>query len=436
MSVRQLAGSPEVAASGAGLHQLVARLYPLARSITGDGVRDTLRILGELAPIEVHEVPTGTPALDWTVPREWNVADAYIADETGERIVDFKQSNLHVLGYSTPVHVRLPLAELREHLYTSADHPDAVPYRTSYYAERWGFCLSQRQLDGLPDAEYEARIDSTLEPGSLTYGECVVPGTGDDEVLVWTHTCHPSLANDNCSGMAVAATLAALLSGVDHRLTYRFLFGPGQIGSITWLSRNEDRLDRVVAGLVLSNMGDRGAMTYKRSRRGDTTVDRAATHVVGSAEPAGAVVDFSPFGYDERQFCSPGFDLPVGLLSRSPWGSYPEYHTSADDLTLVTPESLVDSLAVCLRILSVLEDDAVYVNRSPKGEPQLGRRGLYGSLGGAYDSRRRETALLWVLNQSDGTHSLLDVAERSGIPFVELADAADALVDAELLERR
>jgi aminopeptidase-like protein len=419
---------------GEELYKLVAELYPICRSITGDGVRRTLEVVDREIGLEVHEVPTGTPVLDWTVPREWNVRDAWVADAAGERVIDFQASNLHLLGYSVPVRATLPLAELRRHLFTLPEHPDWVPWRTSYYAERWGFCASQRLVDSLPDGDYEVCVDTTLADGHLTYGEHLVEGETDDEVLISCHVCHPSLANDNLSGIAVASRLARLLGQTRPRYSYRFLFAPGTIGSITWLARNEDRLDRVRHGLVLACVGDPGGFTYKRSRRGDAEIDQAVAHVLGR-RPGHRVVDFSPYGYDERQYCSPGFDLPVGCLSRTPYAQYPEYHTSADDLDLVGPAQLQESLEVCWEVTQVLEGNRCFRNLRPKGEPQLGRRGLYGQIGGRSDAEERQLAMLWVLNLSDGRHSLLDVAERAGLPFALVADVAGALEEAGLLSR-
>ncbi|HZA82747.1 MAG TPA: DUF4910 domain-containing protein, partial [Actinomycetes bacterium] len=419
---------------GEELYKLVAELYPICRSITGDGVRRTLEVVDREIGLEVHEVPTGTPVLDWTVPREWNVRDAWVADAAGERVIDFQASNLHLLGYSVPVRATLPLAELRRHLFTLPEHPDWVPWRTSYYAERWGFCASQRLVDSLPDGDYEVCVDTTLADGYLTYGEHLVEGETDDEVLISCHVCHPSLANDNLSWIAVASRLARLLGQTRPRYSYRFLFAPGTIGSITWLARNEDRLDRVRHGLVLACVGDPGGFTYKRSRRGDAEIDQAVAHVLGR-RPGHRVVDFSPYGYDERQYCSPGFDLPVGCLSRTPYAQYPEYHTSADDLDLVGPSQLQESLEVCWEVTQVLEGNRCFRNLRPKGEPQLGRRGLYGQIGGRSDAEERQLAMLWVLNLSDGRHSLLDVAERAGLPFPMVADVAGALEEAGLLSR-
>jgi aminopeptidase-like protein len=421
--------------AGEELYKLVAELYPICRSITGDGVRRTLEIVDrEIGGLEVHEVPTGTQVLDWTVPREWNVRDAWVADAAGRRVIDFQASNLHLVGYSVPVRATMGLAELKEHLFTLPDQPDWVPWRTSYYAERWGFCASQRLVDGLPEGDYEVCVDTTLADGHLTYGEHLVEGRTDEEVLVSCHVCHPSLANDNLSGIAVATRLARRLAeGGRPRYSYRFLFAPGTIGAITWLAGNEDRLGRVRHGLVLACVGDPGGFTYKRSRRGDAEIDRVVAHVLGRSGRPHQLVDFSPYGYDERQFCSPGFDLPVGSLSRTPYARYPEYHTSADDLDLVGPAQLQESLELCWEVVGVLEANRRHVNLSPKGEPQLGRRGLYGSIGGRSDAEERQMAMLWVLNQSDGTHSLLEVAERSGLPFALLAEVAATLEEAGLL---
>ena len=393
--------------AGHEMYQLLSELFPICRSLTGDGVRQTLERLKRHVDLDVREVASGTRVFDWTVPREWNIRDAYVKNARGERVIDFRESNLHVVGYSTPVSQRMSLAELRPHLHTLPEHPDWIPYRTSYYADRWGFCLAHSRLLELPEEEYEVVIDASLEDGHLTWGELFLPGDSNDEILIHTHVCHPSLANDNLSGIAVATWLARELGQRPRRYSYRFLFLPGTLGAITWLAQHEEQLGAIRHGLVLSNMGDPGSMTYKRSRRGDAPVDRAAAHVLGHRAGDHRVVDFIPYGYDERQYCSPGIDLPVGSLSRSSWGTFPEYHTSADDLDLVRPEHLADSLAACLDILDVLEGDRRYQNLNPKCEPQLGRRGLYGTLGGGSDGADRQHDLLWVLSLSDGEHSLL-----------------------------
>ncbi|MEV8634659.1 DUF4910 domain-containing protein [Streptosporangium sp. NPDC051023] len=416
------------------MHALVERLYPLCRSITGDGVRGTLDIVSESVPLEISEVPTGTEVLDWTVPREWNIRDAYIKDASGARVVDFAESNLHVVGYSVPVAATMTLDELRGHLHTLPEQPDLIPYRTSYYAETWGFCLRENTLAGLGDGPYEVVVDSTLAEGHLTYGEHVVPGRSTDEVLISCHVCHPSLANDNLAGIAVATRLARRLAEANPWYTYRFLFAPGTIGAITWLARNRERVERVRHGLVLACAGDSGALTYKRSRRGDAEIDRAVRHVLRASGRDHTVVDFSPYGYDERQFCSPGFNLPVGSLTRTPYAGYPEYHTSADNPDFVSPEAMTDTLETLWEVTRVLEGNRRYLNLSPYGEPQLGRRGLYGSLGGRSDTKQTQMAMLWVLNLSDGEHTLLDIAEKSDLPFAIVAEAAQALRGAGLLK--
>jgi aminopeptidase-like protein len=418
--------------AGEEMRRFIADAYPICRSLTGDGVRRTLAMIRERIPLEVREVPSGTPVFDWTVPREWNIRDAWIKDPAGRKVVDFQACNLHVLNYSVPVHERLSLDELKKHLFTLPDKPDLIPYRTSYYKEAWGFCLSHRAMLALPEGEYEVLIDSTLKDGSLTYGECLLPGESEREVLLSTHVCHPSLCNDNLSGIAVMTWLARALAERPRRYSYRFLFIPGTIGSITWLARNESRTDRIAHGLVAANLGV-GAFHYKKSRRGDAEIDRAVLHALKTSGEGFGVEDFVPFGYDERQYCSPGFDLAVGSLTRTPWGRYPEYHTSADTLDLVRSEALAGSLAAYLRVVEILEGNRRYLNLNPRCEPQLGRRGLYRTIGGDDAGRSRELALLWVLNLSDGRHGLLDIAERSGMPFEAVRAAADALLETGLL---
>lgn len=416
--------APAELAAGPAMHDLVARLYPICRSITGAGVRETLRILQEYVPLTLHEVPSGTPVFDWVVPDEWNIHDAYIKNSRGERVVDFRRSNLHVLNYSIPVQRMLTLDELRPHLFTSPEHPDWVPYRTSYYQRQWGFCLSQRQLDALPDDTYEVCIDATLAPGHLSYGEYVLPGTSDDEILISCHVCHPSLCNDNLSGVAVAAWLARSLQNAPRRYTYRFVFIPATIGAITWLCLNEARTPAIKHGLVLTCVGDAGGFTYKQSRREDATIDRAVAHVLEHSGTPYTLRPFSPLGYDERQYCSPGFNLPVGCFMRTPNGCYPEYHSSADNLDLVRPEALAGSLVALRQVMDVLEHDDVFVSQNPKCEPQLGRRGLYAAVGGLATVPNYQQAIMWVLNLADGQHTLLEMAERAAMPFSTLHAAA------------
>jgi aminopeptidase-like protein len=418
--------------TGRQMYDLASELYPVCRSITGEGIRQTLARIETLIRLRTTEIPTGTPVLDWTIPREWNIRDAYIKDLGGSRIVDFKKCNLHVVNYSIPVHSILPLSEIKDHLFTLPEHPDWIPYRTSYYQESWGFCLSHNQMLSLKCGDYEVCIDSTLEDGHLTYGECYLPGHSVEEVIISCHVCHPSLANDNLSGMTVAAFLGQFLSGRELRYSYRFLFVPGTIGAIAWLARNRENLERIRHGLVLTCLGDSGSFHYKKSRQGNAEIDRATAHILLHQTKSAEVLEFSPYGYDERQYCSPGFNLPVGCMTRSVWGSFPEYHSSADNLDLIRPACLAESLRACTAILDVLEDNQRYCNLAPYGEPQLGRRNLHRATGGGTPGSDTMSRL-WVLNFSDGGHSLLDIAERSALPFSVIRDAADDLLQAGLL---
>jgi len=438
--------------TGAWMHALASELFPICRSITGEGLRATLRRIQREIPITIHEVPSGTPVLDWTIPDEWNIRDAWICDSDGKRIVDFQMNNLHVVNYSIPVRARMPLAELRPHLHTLPEHPDWIPYRTSYYQRTWGFCLSHRQLQELQDGEYEVCIDSQMAPGALSYGELLIRGEREDEVLFSVHCCHPSLANDNLSGVAVAVSLARALQAKAatslSRHTYRLLFIPGTIGAITWLARNEDKVSRIRAGLVLTCVGDSGPITYKRSRRGNALIDCAVQQVLADSGALYRITDFTPCGYDERQYGSPGFNLPVGCFMRSPHGSFPQYHTSADNLDFIRASALAETLENLLRVVEAIENGTAgrqseeraipnristdtcprFLNLKPKGEPQLGKYGLYEALEGDVQSA------LWVLNFSDGLHSLSEIAARAGLPFDKLARAADILCTRGLLK--
>lgn len=421
--------------TGAEMHALIRRLYPICRSITGNGVRDTLQTLREKVALQMHEVPTGTKVFDWSVPKEWNIQDAYVKNSRGEKVINFKESNLHLLNYSIPVNRKVSLDELKTHLFTLPETPDWIPYRTSYYNENWGFCVNYNRYRELTDDTYEVYIDATLEDGHLTYGEYLVEGRDKErEVLISTHICHPSLCNDNLSGIAVATFLARHLSGIPLKYSYRFLFIPGTIGSMTWLSLNEKNVDRIRHGLVATCLGDSGRFTYKKTRQGDTEIDDVVAYVLEQSERDYRVTDFTPYGYDERQYCSPGFDLPVGCLTRTTHGEYPQYHTSADDLSFVSPENLAESLSMYLKVIAVLEGNRTYIDMNPKCEPQLGRRGLYHKIGGAEQEKNQQLAMLWVLNMSDGNHSLLNIARRSGLPFDLLLDAARHLEEAELLK--
>lgn len=420
---------------GEALYQLIERLYPICRSITGNGVRQTLNILKEFIPLELHEVKSGTKVFDWVVPDEWNIHDGYILNGKGEKIIDFKKLNLHVLNYSTPIDEDVSLNELKEHVYTLPDHPDWVPYRTSYHNKNWGFCMSHNQLKDLHEGNYKVKIDSALEPGSLTYGEYYVKGQTTDEVLISCHICHPSLCNDNLSGITIATLLAKMLSKTSLKYSYRFLFIPGTIGSITWLSRNEDKLQNIKHGLVLTLLGDSGKFHYKKSRRDNTEIDRIVTRILKAKYKDSKIIEFYPYGYDERQFCSPGFNLPVGRLSRTPHGEFPEYHTSADNLDFVKPRFLAESFQLLLNIFNELETSEKYLNLNPKCEPQLGKRGLFKAIGGQSKAKDYQMALLWMLNLSDGSYSVEDIADKSGLSKETLKEATEALLDVNLLSK-
>ena len=414
-------------------YNLVKELYPICRSITGDGVRRTLDILKHHIPLQVNEIETGRDVFDWTIPKEWNIRDAWIKNESGKKIVDFQHSNLHVLNYSLPVHKEVSLQELKEHLFTIPEHPEWIPYRTSYYNETWGFCIPHNLFEQLSDEKYEVFIDSTLAEGQLTYGEYYIKGETPDEVLISCHICHPSLCNDNLAGIAMSVLLARHLSRKPRRYSYRFVYIPGTIGSITWLSMNETKVDHIKHGLVVACVGDGGAFHYKKSRRADAEIDQAVQNVLKHSGQSYQVIDFFPFGYDERQYCSPGFNLPVGCLMRTPHGEYPEYHTSADNLDFVKPQYIEESFDMYRSVIRCLEENRTYLNQLPKCEPQLGRRGLYSAIGGDANSRTLQLAILWVLNLSDGDHSLLDISVQSGMDFRMIARVTDILLSKGLL---
>jgi aminopeptidase-like protein len=421
---------------GEQMHQLMTLLYPICRSITGNGVRQSFEIIKKYIPLSLYEVPTGTKVFDWTVPKEWNIRDAYIKNHQGEKIVDFRKSNLHVLNYSVPVHRKIQLSELKTHLYSSPDHPDWIPYRTSYYKEAWGFCVAHNQLIALEDGEYEVFIDSSLENGSLTYGEYFIPGELSDEVLIFTHTCHPSLCNDNLSGISLLVFFIRYLMQKKLRYSYRFVFAPTTIGSIVWLSQNEANVQRIKHGLVCTLVGDTRNFTYKKSRQDNAEIDQIVEHVLQSRGKEYNIIDFFPFGYDERQFCSPGLNLPLGCLTRATYGQYPEYHTSADNLEFVKASSLEESFDLFCEIFRVLESNRKYINQSPKGEPQLGKRGLYSMIGANNQNMDSQLALLWILNASDGELSLLDIAGKARMKFSDIKHAADRLVECDLLKEK
>jgi aminopeptidase-like protein len=416
------------AAIGQDIHALAQELFPICRSITGDGVRQTLEILRrELPALQIIEVPSGSKAFDWTVPPEWNIRDAYILDPEGRKIVDFAASNLHVVGYSTPVDRIMPLAELQEHLHSLPDDPDAIPYITSYYRERWGFCLTDNQLRALVPGDYRAVIDCTLQPGHLSYGELIIPGDTEDEIFLSTYVCHPSLANNELSGPTVTCQLAKWITGLaKRRHTFRIVFIPETIGSLVYLSRNlESMKKRVRAGFNITCIGDDRAYSYLPSRQGDSAADRTALHVLEHMAPNFERYSYLDRGSDERQYCSPGIDLPVCTVMRSKYNTYPEYHTSHDDLTLVTPAGLEGGFLALKNCITVLENND-RLQCAVLGEPQLGKRGLYPTLSaGPLDKWHR--SLMNVLAYCDGKRDLLAVAEVIGEPMWELLDIVELL---------
>lgn len=419
------------------MRRLLSDLYPICRSITGPGVRSTLDRIAEEVPLVRSSLVSGTRVFDWTVPDEWVIRDAWIAPEgsngnLSERIVDFSRSNLHVVGYSTPIDAVLTLDELRPHLHTLPDRPDLVPYRTSYYTRTWGFCVADSLATSMRDQRYRVVVDSDLHPGRLDWGEVVIKGATDETVVFSTHICHPSLGNDNLTGIAVLVDLARAVAARPRRLTYRFLFVPGTIGSLAWLQTNRDVLDRVTHGLVVTGLGDSSQFTYKQSRRGDAAIDRIMAALLRETG-GGRVRPWSPYGYDERQYCSPGFDLPFGRLTRGVHGEYPEYHTSADDLEFVDDAQLNAALHLLEQVVDVIEANGDVFSLCPFGEPQLGRRGLYSPTGGSIDARSVEMAYLWVLDGAD-RGDLVAVAERSGLPLASVIRAAERLRDVGLLE--
>ena len=420
--------------AGQEMYDLCGTLFPFCRSITGNGVRQTLTVLKEQVPdIQFHEVPSGTKVFDWTVPKEWNIRDAWIKNSRGEKIVDFKKSNLHVMGYSLPVDKEVSLVELKEIVYTQPDQPDAIPYVTSYYKERYGFCMSENQKTALPEDTYHIYIDSDLKDGSLTYGELLIPGATEQEIFLSTYVCHPSMANNELSGPAVAAYLAKWLKNLPKRkYTYRIIFIPETIGSITYLSRNLDVLKKnVIAGFNLSCVGDERTFSYVASRYGDTLADKAAKNVLRFYYPGYKSYSFLQRGSDERQYNAPGVDLPVCAICRSKYGEYPEYHTSKDNLGLISPAGLQGAYEVYQQVIQVLEHNANYQIQC-LCEPQLGKRGLYPTVSqkGSYNGIK---AMTDFIAYADGKNDLIDISNRIGVPVKNLLPVVKKLLDKDLI---
>jgi aminopeptidase-like protein len=435
MPVMQQDATPSPSATHYPMHQWATDLFPICRSITGEGVRETLAYLSQLLPgLTVHEVASGTKAFDWEVPDEWNIRDAYIEDESGNRVVDFKDSNLHVIGYSEPVDQWMDLAELDEHLYSRSDLPDAIPYVTSYYKRRWGFCLTDKQRKSLVPGRYRAYVDSTIAPGVLNYGELILPGSSDREVLISTYVCHPSLGNNELSGPVVVTALAKwLMSLPDRRLTYRIIFIPERIGSLVYLSRHmQEMKEKTIAGFNVSCIGDDRTYSYLASRKGGTLADRVALHVLSRHAPDFDRYTFLDRGSDEIQYCAPGIDLPVATIMRSKFGEYPEYHTSLDDLTVITQPGLEGGLAVLRKCLSALEVNQIW-KMNVLCEPQLGKRGLYSDIG-LSGMHQYDNSLVDVIAYLDGQTDLLTVAETIGIDVLKCAEIVAILAREGLAE--
>ena len=443
---------------GNHMYGIIKKLFPICRSITGNGTRQSLEIISKEFPIETYEVPTGTQVFDWTIPKEWNILDAYVIDPTRRKIIDFKKSNLHILNYSIPVKKKINLSELKDHIFTDPKHADDIPYRTSYYSENWGFCMPHNEFLKLKDGIYEVFIDSTLKNGSLSYGEYFHKGKNDDEILFSCYICHPSMCNDSLSGVAMTLELAKYIKNLksETNYSYRFLFIPETIGSITWLSKNQEKIKNIKHGLVVTCVGDSGCMTYKKTRQNNSEIDRTVIDVLKNSKQNFKLFDFFPSGSDERQYCSPGINLNIGCLTRSMFTQFPEYHTSSDNLDFINAESLHNTFKIYLSIISKLEEnfgkfpsknimrenkihsdnDPVYVNLLPKCEPHLGKRGIYHLVGGKnpiYDIIK-EKAIMWVLAYSDGTYSLNDISERSKIDLDILKEVGNLLIEKELIK--
>lgn len=407
------------------LEKYFDRLWPICRSITGNGLRESLDILSELIPLVKKEIPTGTSVFDWTVPKEWNVTDAYILTPSGDKIADFKLNNLHLVNYSIPVNQKISYSELVKHIHTLPNQPDAIPYVTSYYKERWGFCLSHNEFSKLStEGEYTVVIDSKLENGSLTYGECLLKGESEKEIFISTYVCHPSMANNELSGPLAAAFLYQRLASMSNRkFTYRFAFIPETIGAICYLHENGDAMkSRTHAGFVMTCCGNKDIFHYKRTRIGNSITDKAVEHFLSQTQSDFSIRNFRPDGSDERQYCSPGFNLPVGSLMRTPYYEYSQYHTSLDNKSFIDFESLAGTVDAYFHILQIIELNNTYLNTVMYCEPQLGKRDLYPSSLSPADSREFIDIVLHLLNYSDGTNDLIDIANKQGVDVLKYAE--------------
>lgn len=438
---------------GKQMYELIEELFPICRSITGNGVRKSLKIIKKHIPIEINEVRSGTKVFDWTIPKEWNIKDAYVKNSKGRKIIDFKKSNLHILNYSIPIKKRVSLEELKKHLFTIPEHPKWIPYRTSYYKENWGFCITHEQFEKLTNDEYEIVISSSLKKGHLTYGEYFIKGESEKEILLSCYICHPSMCNDNLSGVSLLTFLAKYISKKKLKYSYRFLFIPETIGAIAWLFQNERNVNKIDCGLVATCLGDSGNITYKKTRNGNSLIDKIVEKILKESGNKYNIIDFFPSGSDERQFSSPGFNLQIGSITRTLYGEFSEYHTSADNLNFVKPTYLQDTFEKYVKVILELEKSfqnrsrikkirekrnqrkkLVYTNLFPKGEPNLGKRGLYNQIGAKKDGLEDKMPIFWILNLSDGQNSLYDIAKRSKISLSVLKKNAQMLVETGLIK--
>lgn len=421
--------------TGEEIYNLIKRLYPICRSITGEGVRESLNIIKEYIPLNIKSLASGTKVFDWTIPKEWSIRQAYIKNSKGEKFCDFSVNNLNVVNYSIPINTKMKLEELKKYIHTIPAKPDWIPYVTSYYKENWGFCMSYNEFIKLQDDDYEVYIDSELIQGELNYGEVYLEGECKEEFLISTYICHPSLCNDNLTGPALITHIIKELIKHKHKYSYRFLFVPETIGAISWLANNEDKVEKIKYGIVATCLGDSGKMMYKRSKRGNTDIDRIVEKVFRDCNSPLEIINFFPWGSDERQFCSPGFNLPVGSLTRSMYSRFPEYHTSGDNLNFVKSEFLQDSFIKYMMVIFYVENNNKYININPKCEPQLGKRGLYRAVNDRTNNFvSDEYLMLTLLSYSDGQTDLLDISNRSGMSFINLYNNAKLLEKAELLK--
>ena len=444
---------------GGRMLKLMEDLYPICRSITGNGVRKTLQIISKEIPLEIHEIPTGTKMFDWKIPKEWNVNNAYIKKPNGEKIADFQKSNLHLVSYSIPIKKKIPFDELKKHIHTLPKKPDLIPYHTSYYDENWGFCMSHNEFEKLNDEEYDVFIDSRLEEGTLTYGEFLIKGRSEEEIIITCYICHPSLCNDNLSGVSLVTFLAKKIQKLQNFYSIRFLFVPETIGAITWIASNEKKISQIKCGLVVTCVGTPSKFTYKKTKKGNSFLDNTVIDVLEKSNVAFQIVDFFPYGSDERQFCSPGIDLNVGSIYRSDnkYLEYPEYHSSGDNFSIISEKALDETFSIYYKIImdlvknsykekerdiesfKIKDKNLMYLNLFPKCEPQLAKRGLYRKIGGTtLDSDKQiiyQLAHLWVLNYSDGKHSLNDIAKLSKINLEMIKKSAAILEHNKLLKK-